>query len=82
MTKQDFLQLPTNKETVARLYSEFHKSELEMPFYNEVATALRSYLMLSNKVKRITEKVTTESLYNKYLMLKQNGYRKELQLPF
>jgi len=75
MTKQDFFQLPTNKETIEMLFNEslerFRSDDPEVIatnwFFNEVAVALRTYICLPKSVKKITKIPTTESIYADYL---------------
>jgi hypothetical protein len=90
MTKQEFFNLPTNKETIEMLFNEslkrFRSDDPEIIatnwFFNEVAVAIRTYVYLPKSVKKITTMPTTESIYANYLKIKEYGYRKELKMPF
>ena len=90
MTAQEFFILPTNKKTVELLFKEsirrYNTSNQEVfetnPFFNEVASSLRSYLNLPKAVKEIMPVPTTKSIYDEYVNLKKVGYRKELRMPF
>ena len=87
MTKEEFFNLPTNKDTVKKLYSEslkrFNNGNINTNwFFNEVAGSLKQYLGYRKATKAITTMPTTQSSYNDYVRIKGYGYRKELILPF
>lgn len=92
MTKQEFLNLPTNKKTVSKLQAIASKGlkcenaesfeSKNWVFFAEAAKAIKNYLYLPKSIKSITDEVTTESTYNSLLKIKSHGYRKELNMPF
>lgn len=81
MTATEFFKLPTNRATVNKL----RKSEVfysNPAFYSEFIKGINSYLSLPKSVKKVTSKVTIESIYDSLVELKEAGYRKELKLEF
>jgi len=86
MTKQEFLKLPTTKNTIEVLYNEFQKrmkqNDPSAIIFNEVATHLKDWVYLRKSVKSITTMPTVDGIYNKIVEYKNLGYRKETVLPY
>lgn len=81
MTTTEFFNLPTNRATVNKLRNSevFYSNPA---FYSEFIKGINSYLSLPKSIKKITSKVTIESIYTSLVELKKAGYRKELKLEY
>jgi len=75
MTLQEFKNLPATRKGLKKLEST------ENIFFNEVSRELRTYLQLPSSVKKIVPKFSFEKVYEKYVSIKNLGYRKELIMP-
>lgn len=89
LTKEEFFNLPTNRNTVKLLQSIVSKqlqnkdlSKSVLWFYASAATELSEYLNSRKSIKCLMEKPTTEKYYNEVLRLKSLGYAKTEILPF
>lgn len=88
MTKQEFLNLPTNRNTVATLKdyaSRLFKNDSTVPaslFFMEAAQYLQDYAYATKRMRSLLGTKTTEDFLNLCIRTKEAGYRKELNLPF
>lgn len=86
MTKETFLNLPTNKKTVELLRKEaaimYKQDNAAHLVLSEIAMALSEYLYLRKCIKNVTTTPTVKSYYNKIVELSNLGYRKGTVLPY
>ena len=92
MTKQEFINLPINKKSLAKLQNISSKGFRSMDnecfegkywvFFGESAQSIRTYLAYPKAIKKAIEKPTMEGYLKSMHDIKEMGYRKELSLPF